>query len=325
MNRIGYFNYVEEELGALATRINAKGKLNILDLHVHSEDFYQHFLNKLFDWNLVNLNTEKQNVASIDLVDEGNQLILQVSATNTKQKIESALSKEIIKKYPNYTFKFVSISKDAADLRKLSFKNPHNITFSPEEDIIDNISILSTIKSLNIDKQKEIYELINKELGNEIDLIKLDSNLAIIINILSKENLNLDANNNPLSFEIEEKIAFNQLNATKTIIEDWATFYTRLEKKYKEFDSQGANKSLSVLQNIKSCYIKTTTKHPNESSDSIFLKVIELVKDKVIESANYAELPVDELELCVQIIVVDAFIKCKIFSNPQNKNYATTR
>lgn len=44
MNRSQYFNYIEEKLNTLATRIESRGKLNILDFHLHSEDFYLHFL-----------------------------------------------------------------------------------------------------------------------------------------------------------------------------------------------------------------------------------------------------------------------------------------
>jgi hypothetical protein len=47
----------------------------------------------LFGWELQNLNVVQQNAAGIDLVDTTNKIIVQVSATATKQKIESALAK----------------------------------------------------------------------------------------------------------------------------------------------------------------------------------------------------------------------------------------
>lgn len=52
MNRSEYFNYIERELSILATRINVRGGLNILDLNIHAENFYLHFFNLLFGWNL---------------------------------------------------------------------------------------------------------------------------------------------------------------------------------------------------------------------------------------------------------------------------------
>lgn len=324
MNRSLYFNYIEEKLGILAYRINLKGQLNILDLHIHSENFYANLLNTINGWNLENLNPYKQNVEAIDLIDHSNKLIIQVSATNTKSKVESALAKDSLKSYSNYTFKFISISKEAKDLRKSTFANPHSIQFNPNTDILDNKSVLNSVLSLETDKQKAVYNLIRKELGNEIDFIKLDSNLAMIINMLSKEDLRVTVSKTINPFEIERKIAHNEIKLTKSIIDQYAVYHARLDKKYTEFDNSGANKSLSILQMINSIYIDSCVSFKEMDSDFIFLRVIESVKDKVLNSANYVIIPIDELELCVNIIVVDAFICCKIFENPQDYNYALT-
>lgn len=324
MNRTSYFTYIEEKLGTLSYRINLKGKLNILDLHIHSENFYTCFLNSLYKWDLHNVNKFKQNIEAIDLIDRTNKNVVQISAANTKQKVESALDKQSLKSFSKFTFKFISISKDATNLRIQTFKNPHKIKFTPKSDIIDNKSILDSILSLKIDDQKEIYEFIKKELGGEVNIVKLDSNLAAIINILSKENLNLDSKLQINKFEIEKKISGNEIKATKSIINEYAKYHPRLDNKYTEFDTQGSNKSLSILQSINHSYVKAITDFKDADSDSILLKVIELVQEKVIQSANYIEIPIDELELCVNIMVVDAFIRCKIFKDPTNYNYANT-
>ena len=62
----------------------------------------------------------------------------------------------------------------------------------------------------------------------------------------------------------------------------------------------------------------------NEKADKVFLSVIDAVKNKILESANYVQIPIDELELCVDILVVDAFIRCKVFEDPKGYNYATS-
>ena len=322
MNRSLYFNYIEEKLIQLATRINLRGKLNILDFHLHSEHFYAYFLNELYGWNLSNENASKQNVEAIDLIDSTNAYVVQVSATNTKQKIEKSLEKDLIAAYSNYTFKFISISKEASSLRDKTFKNPHNINFNPQEDIIDVDAILKFISTLDIDKQKLIYKFIKKELGVEVDIPKLDSNLATIINILSKEDLSAEPNATINSFEIERKITHNQLSNVSWIIEEYSMYHSRLDKKYQEFDKQGANKSFSVLQMIRKCYIEEVGKSQN--ANNIFMEVIEKVKNKVIECKNFIEIPSEELEICVNVLVVDAFIRCKIFENPEKYNHAAT-
>lgn len=322
MNRTEYYNYIDEKLHVLAYRITTGGKLNMLGLHMHSENFYLHLFNLLFGYKLENLNTFLQNIEAIDLIDHTNKIVIQVSATNTKQKVESALEKKIIKTYSAYTFKFISIAKDASNLRKNIFYNPYSISFNPSKDIYDIVIILSIISNANIDEQKRIYQFIKKELGNEIDIVKLDSNLATIINILAKEKWD-DANkiSSVNTFEIKRKITYNDLNSAKDIIKEYSLYYGRVDAKYSEFDSLGNNKSNSVLATIKREYLKLKK---NESSDKVFFLVIDAIKNKILNSSNYVQIPIDELELCIDILVVDAFIRCKIFENPKGYNYVTS-
>lgn len=322
MNRSPYFNYIDEKLHVLAQRIETRGKLNLLDIHLHSENFYLHFFNLLYGFQLENLNSKLQNVEAIDLIDHTNKIIIQVSATCTKQKVESALEKKILKNYKNYSFKFISISKEASELRKKTFENPYSLTFIPASDIFDIVSVLNEVMSKQSHELKDIYKFIKSELGNEVDIVRLDSNLASVINILSKETWD-DANKSESvnSFEIGRKISFNDLDNSKGIIDEYCVYYKKVDEKYSEFDALGSNKSNSVLATIKREYLKLKN---TGDSDLVFLTVTEKVKDKVIESPNFIEIPIDELELCVDILVVDAFIRCKIFENPQDYNYATT-
>ncbi len=289
---------------------------------MHSENFYLHLFNLLYDYNLENLNQSLQNVEAIDLIDHTNKIVTQVSATNTKSKIESALKKDIVNLYSAYTFKFISIAKDASNLRKNTFINPHSISFNPSEDIYDITSILNTVLIGGIDRQNEIYQFIKKELGNEIDIVKLDSNLATVINILAKEKWDEVNKPDPLDrFEIDRKIVYNDLDSAKSLIEEYSLYYGKVDAKYSEFDSLGSNKSNSVLATFKREYLKLKK---GENADRVFFSVIDAIKNKILESANYVQIPIDELELCVDILTVDAFIRCKIFQNPEGYNYVTS-
>jgi len=320
MKRSYYFNYIEDKLAVLAYSINQRAKLNILDLNIYSENFFAELFNIVFSFKLVNMNALEQNVEGIDLIDSSNKIFAQVSSTSTKQKIESSLNKEIFLKYPGYRFKFVSIAKDASSLKKQSFKNPHAVLFKPLEDIIDINSVLNNILNKSIDEQKMIYEVIKKELGNEVDIVKMDSNLASIINILSNEILT-DITELPeiKSFNIEKKIQYNDLKSVKMIIDDYVIYCQKVDEKYKEFDKQGANKSFTVLQTIRKQY--GILKDKIEDVDEVFLKIMENIIDIVKSSKNYVEISYEELEMYVGILVVDAFIRCKIFKNPEGYNY----
>lgn len=324
MNRSNYFNYIEDKLNLLAFRIEKKGKINLLDLNIYSETFFADMMSTLLEYQLKNLNTIKQNVEGIDLIDEKNKIIVQVSSTCTKQKIESSLSKEIFQKYNGYRFKFISISKNADNMRKITFKNPHNALFEPSDDIIDITSILNIVLTMNINHQKAFYEFIKNELGNEIDIIKVDSNLATIINILTTENLsNIIESPEVNSFEINKKIEYNDLSVVQETIEEYKIYYSKLDEKYTEFDKLGVNRSLSVFRVIKSQYIKLLA--DGLKSHKLFFAIIDEVINIIKKSKNYIEIPYEELEMCVYIIVVDTFIRCKIFKNPEGYNYVTSR
>jgi hypothetical protein len=319
MNRLHHINFIAERLSVLATEIELRGKLNLLDLHLHPETFYVHFFNEIFCWNLQNMNTIEPNATAIDLIDNSNKIIIQVSATATKKKVESALGKNL-KSYSNYQFKFISISKDASTLRKNSFINPHNLKFAPANDIYDVPSILRCISSLSIADQGRIASFIKKELVSEVDPIRLESNLASIINILAKEDWTCNDNQTETKpFNIDSKIEHNNIMACREIIDDYVIHHKRVLNIYSEFDAEGNNKSLSVLDSIRKHYVVHSA---NFSDDSLFFKVIECVAEQVQHGSNFDPIPVEELDLCVNILVVDAFIRCKIFKNPGGYKYA---
>lgn len=324
MNRSHYCNYIEERLSTLSYRIKVRGKINLLDLNIYSETFFADLINCLLKYDLKNINCIKQNTEGIDLVDEKNKIIAQVSSTCTKQKIENSLIKEIFENYQGYHFIFIAIVGDADKLRSNTFSNPHKIAFSGIDDIYDMKSLLNIVLNLQIEEQRKLYEFLKNELGNTIDIVKIDTNLASIINILSKEDLTVVTDLPEInSFEILRKIEFNNLILAQPTIDDYKIYYSRLDEKYKEFDKQGVNKSLSVLSVIKSQYNKLLVK--TQDSYEIFFSIIDNIIELIRNSRNYIEIPYEELEMCVSILVVDAFIRCKIFKNPEDYKHVTAR
>ncbi len=157
MNSSKKFDYIEEKLNLHAQRIESRARLNLLNLNLHSEDFYKRLLNILYGWELINANSETRNAEGIDLKDEKRKIIISVSSTATKTKIVVGMTKNH-SQYSGYTFKFLSISKTAKPLREKSYSdNPHNLIFDPKSDILDVDFLLKSI--LESDKINELYEL----------------------------------------------------------------------------------------------------------------------------------------------------------------------
>jgi len=324
VNRSIYFNYIEEKLNTLSYRVYIRGKINLLDLNIYSESFFAELMNHLLGYNLENINAISQNMEGIDLVDFKNKVVVQVSATCSKQKIESSLKKKILENYKDFQFKFVAISGMADKLRTTSFSNPYHIEFFPKDDIYDIKSILNIVINMGIKEQYQLYEFIKDELGCSVDMVKVDSNLAGIINILFQDDLTPPSEQPEInSFEIQRKIDFNELSMVQLVIDDYKVYYGRINEKYEEFDKHGVNKSLSVLSTIRKEYINLSMKI--KDTNELFLSIIDGLIDRIMNSRNYTEIPYDELEMCVSILVVDAFTRCKIFKNPEGYDYAVTR
>lgn len=318
MNKSAMFDACESKLSWLCARVQLRGKLNILNLNVHCEDFYAGLLNRVYSLQLKNANAQAQNVEGFDLIDAGAQILIQVSATSSKQKVNSALGKDL-SKYKGHGFRFMSIAVDAAHLRKETYTNPHELAFDPANDIYDVASILNKIMYMDLKAQREIYHFIKDELGEERHLE--ESNLASVINLIAKENLAaVSSGATPADFNVDDKVAFNNLVAAAHVIEDYKVFHHVVDRIYTEFDNQASNKSKSVLDAFRSIYSQLSAHH---AGDDLFYVIVEHVIARVRDSSNYAAIPIEELQLCVNILAVDAFIRCKIFKNPvEAKNAA---
>lgn len=151
----------------LNQRIVSLGKINILSHHLYSENFLRDFLNLIYGYNLGNQNKVEKNAAGFDLIDDENKIIMQVSSTCTKQKIESTLKKEVMKnkKQENYRIKFIFIGEQKDTIKTKRYVNPHNILFDAPNDIILTDDLIVEFMDKNIEKQKEILELLDKELS----------------------------------------------------------------------------------------------------------------------------------------------------------------
>jgi hypothetical protein len=315
MTRQECFNGIELRLSWLVTSIGQRGKLNILDLNIISENFFAHFLNLLYNWNLSNMNTVIQNETAFDLIDNENKIIVQVSSDSSKRKINSSLSKNNLLQYTGYNFKFIGITGNTQKLRLNTYLNPHNLQFNPQIDIYDMTSILKTINGMkNVEKIEEVFDFIRKEIKIPISQEKVETNIAAIIEIVSKTNLEEYYRPETIPFEIEKKISFNELIKSRAIIENYKQYSTCIDKIYTEFDRLGNNKSLSVLNNLKNIYLRNSDiKNPDDCFQTVIDDVTALIK----QSANYTPIPEEEVSMYIGIIVVDAFMRCKIFKNPE--------
>ena len=268
-----------------------------------------HLLNLTYGWQLEDTNTVQRNTPAVDLIYKAKSLVVQVSSTNTSVKIQNSLDK-LDAQYKGYNFKFVSIAKPAEN----NLPKDLEIVFNPQEDIFDIDSLLNTFVALSPDKQKNIYEFVKKELAFDSEEIKLETGIAHVINELSDVNLKDSAVDfDTTSFLVDKKIIKNNLSVFKNIIEQYDVYCITIDKIYNAYDKMGNNKSLAVLHTINKEYLSLKAKY---TGDDLYQAIAGNIKVKLLLSANLKQFNEEDLELYVDIILVNAFIRCKIFEKP---------
>lgn len=307
-----YISDILGRLSSLAYNVELRSKLNLLDLHVISEDFYVGLLNLVYGWNLRNANSSQQNVPGIDLVDDSNRILVQVTGSCTKKKIDHSLG-EIPQKYAGYHFYFAPIVLDAKAQRKHEYFPSREVIFDPKTDILDIHFIADRIKGMSdIEKVGTIAMYVRNNIRHDTpSSVLLASGLNDIICLLAKDSLN-EGDFDTADFEIEAKISFNNLSIyAKDIIDQYKLYYVNVQDIYKEYARQGKTKSMAVLQKLHKIYINLK---PQASGDALFMAIEKEIIKQIDHSNN--KLTEEQLEMCVDILMVHAFIECKIFEKP---------
>lgn len=313
MNRERYISAIVHKLAVLDSEVKISGHLNLLNIHNHAENFYSVLLNKVFALSLSNANIKQSNVTAIDLVDNANKVIFQVSSRNDLSKIRSSLGKINTSIYNGFNFKYLAISNSAANLRNGNYNIPQGMTFNPQNDIYDINSLTATIKNIpDIDKIEDISKFLQKEL---IEKYFIRPNVITeIINRLAKQPSNNDLPQTPLPFGIPEKIIYNGLKNWGLDIAELAIYTSKVNDIYATFVTEGNNKSNAVLFSLRRNYLSLKDSF---TGDDLFDKLLEKVYADVDgDSCCSNSITTEELKFNISIILVDAFMRCKIFERP---------
>ena len=158
-SREEYYNNIRNYLTSLVVAVKLDNKNNLLQLNLHSENFWADFLNLLFNWNLKNINANIHNAPGIDLIDQEHRIVVQVSSTVSQKKIQHSLDE--IKKigYRDYRFCFMAITERSQKFR--SFIVPEGLLFDVDSDIFDVGKLLKITQNAGITKLHDMSELID--------------------------------------------------------------------------------------------------------------------------------------------------------------------
>ncbi|MEE1083528.1 MAG: ABC-three component system protein [Paludibacteraceae bacterium] len=166
------------------------------------------------------------------------------------------------------------------------------------------------LKKWKKNHQEKILNSINGSLPNYFQQI---------VNAIAANNLMNVASSDAIPYDISEKIEYNCLKKNKYIVEEYNIHTIGLHNLYDELEVFGTIKKNVVLNRIRHLYLEAKGKNTDGSivsirakSDDIFDEVVE----NVCTLVGNTQLDESELFLAVQIVVVDAFIDCKVLEKP---------
>jgi len=128
-------------------------------------------------------------------------------------------------------------------------------------------------------------------------------------------------------FKIEDKLDYNQVIIYKPIIVEFRIYQAKLNAIYNEMEKAGSGKKTQALRNIATLYLKAKGEILNDdqshrniqrNSDKL-LKSVEFSLHELIDKSPNSDssLSYEEISFAISIIVVDAFIRCKILEEPK--------
>lgn len=219
------------------------------------------------------------------------------------------------------THKLDRYNPNMTDMERADYKNL--ILLCPNHHIETNNPAKYPVETLRKMKREHEKNVMYLQFGKN-SISKYPSVLSIIINEIGKQLIDdILENNTTIAPNTVEKIKYNDIVQYKYIIEEYSIYQGKLNSIYEEIERHGSSKKSILLQNIKSIYLKEKGKYKDieeiRANADLILENIENEIWMILESSSNLNqnIPIESIKIGVLIIMVDAFMRCKIFEEPK--------
>ena len=180
-----YLQDISYRLSILSTSVKHANSISLFDVNVASETFYRDFLNALLSCNLRNVNFETSNTAGIDLRDDLQRIIVQVSSRTDKRKLQDALSH--VGGYVGYTFYYIAIADEPPIRPTSDFVIPKGVGFKSPDNAWGISALLAKCQAADMPTIQRIYEICR----NNIKLVDAEGRSVVNRHWLSEHVVRL--------------------------------------------------------------------------------------------------------------------------------------
>jgi hypothetical protein len=204
---------------------------------------------------------------------------------------------------------------------------PNLILLCPSHHKVTDDEMIYTVEKLKA-MRADHEAMIQRRVSAKKPLHTRPSLLADLVKQLCKINIDGKASKAVVNtFDIETKIRYNQVILYRPFIQEHAVYAGRLQKIYTEFEKAGNSSINTVLRTISTLYAKQRGKllrsdlslaNTQKNADALIEAVERDLHDLMDSSPNNdPAIPYEEVEFGLSIILVDAFMRCKILEEPQ--------
>lgn len=215
---------------------------------------------------------------------------------------------------------------DMTDKERADYKNL--ILLCPNHHIETN-NVSKYKKEVLLEMKRKHEEKVTRAMTLEGKVNKYPSSISKLINHISTlGNLDdIEEEGVTNAFNTEDKIAHNQVISYKPIIEEFKVYQGKLNKLFAEFELDGSMKKELFLNHIRKLYLKAKgelvagsndMESIRKNADALIDRVGDDLRKEVQSSTNLeSEIPFDVIDFTIDVIVVDAFMRCKILEEPK--------
>jgi hypothetical protein len=205
------FDSISRFLAITRYDIEQHQHINDQSLNIHGENWFRDIFNFVYDLKLINANFLSSNYPAIDLVDNTNNIVYQITTTRTKEKVEHTLTKIAETIYKDFSLKIFFLLEKAKFQKETRdyFSNKYGINIS---DILkDYNDLIKDIESLETDKLIELNKrFFSFDTTRYTDEIILD---LIFKHLLKKQKeVKKDFYEDFGNIDINQKIELNSIN-----------------------------------------------------------------------------------------------------------------
>jgi len=312
-----YLKDIGMSLAILSREIEIFNCVCFYDINHVAEDFYAQLLNKVYGYNLCNLNAFEKNAPAIDLGDKKNRISIQVTSDNDSDKIKKTIYKFI--EYNQYSIydKLIILILTKKKKYRTEFDTQNLFHFDKDKHIIDYTDLVKDISTKDSTELLDISRFLESEFVGRHNRKEhtMASEIETIIELIEYISKNRDKKEKrdvviDPEYKIDyrfkkfaEKLKNNYLILHSLYGEALETIYTTLE-----IDEAQDIITALYLQDISIKMLEEASNNPIQALE----RLVDYFAEKLGQNGKKYD------KAAIKYYLVQELIKCNVFPNERD-------